>query len=68
MTAVRAVVSGRANWRQTARLVATELTRNLPSSDILSPEQRIGDPEATAATYSTGTRAFWIVALVWRPA
>jgi predicted metal-dependent enzyme (double-stranded beta helix superfamily) len=69
VTAVRAVVSGRADWRQTARLVATELTRNLPSSDILSPEQRIGDPESYRShlLHTESDGAFSIVALVWRP-
>jgi 3-mercaptopropionate dioxygenase len=44
-TAVRAVVGERAGWRETARLVASELERELPSPSILTPEQRAGDPE-----------------------
>ena len=42
--AVRAVVGRHADWRETARLVARELERRLPSSDILSDAQRAGDP------------------------
>ena len=45
VTAVRAVVNAHADWRQTARLVARELKRRLPSFDVLTPEQRIGDPD-----------------------
>jgi predicted metal-dependent enzyme (double-stranded beta helix superfamily) len=67
--AVRAIVSEGAEWQQTAQLVASELRRHLPPPEILSAEQRVGDPE----TYKShllhvepgGT--FSIVALVWRP-
>jgi 3-mercaptopropionate dioxygenase len=69
VTAVRAVVSGRADWRQTARLVAAELTRHLPSSHVLTPEQRIGDPAnyRSHLLHTEPDGAFSIVALVWRP-
>jgi predicted metal-dependent enzyme (double-stranded beta helix superfamily) len=67
--AVRAVVSRHLDWQQTARLVAAELSGNLPSADILSPEHRLGDPEGYRShvlhTEPGGT--FSIVALVWRP-
>ena len=45
VSAVRAVVDRHADWRQTARLVAGELARHLPAPDVLTPEQRIGDPK-----------------------
>src|SRR5918992_2419422 len=69
MTAVRAVVDERADWHQTARLVARELRRRLPSADVLTPAQRIGDPEGYRS-YPLHTEqggSFSIVALVWRP-
>ena len=69
VSATRAVVDVREDWRMTARLVAEELERRLPSPDILAPEQQIGGPEGYRShllhTEPDGT--FSIVALVWRP-
>ena len=69
VAAVRSAVSLHADWRKTARLVSDELARHLPSSDLLSSEQRIGDPEGYRShlLYSEPGGAFSIVALVWRP-
>ena len=69
VAAVRAVVSQHTNWHQTARLVVAELDRNLPTSDVLDPEQRIGHPEGYRShlLYTDSGGAFSIVALVWRP-
>lgn len=69
MAAVRAVVSSHVDWQQTARLVAEELAAHLPSADILSPEQRLGDPEGyrSHVLHSEPGGTFSIVALVWRP-
>ena len=69
MAAVRSVVSRHADWQETARLVSDELARHLPSSDVLSPDQRIGDPEGYRShlLHSEPGGAFSIVALVWRP-
>jgi 3-mercaptopropionate dioxygenase len=68
-TAVRAVVGRRAGWRETARLVASELERELPSPSILTPEQRAGDPERyqSQVLHAEPDGSFSIVALVWRP-
>jgi 3-mercaptopropionate dioxygenase len=69
VAAVRGVVRQGVDWRRTARLVAAELAAHLPSADVLSPEQRIGDPAGYRShilhTEPGGT--FSIVALVWRP-
>ena len=69
ITAVRAVVDERADWHQTARLVARELRRRLPSADVLTPAQRIGDPEGYRSNplHTEQDGSFSIVALVWRP-
>jgi predicted metal-dependent enzyme (double-stranded beta helix superfamily) len=69
VSAVRAVVQKHADWRQTARLVARELQRRLPSPDVLTPEQRIGDPEGYRSypLHTEPDGSFSIVALVWRP-
>jgi 3-mercaptopropionate dioxygenase len=68
-TAVRAAVARRSDWRETARLVASELEGHLPSPSILTAEQRIGDPETfrSHVLYSEPDGSFSIVALVWRP-
>ncbi len=68
-TAVRAAVGKRANWRYTAQLVASALERHLPSSSILTAEQRAGDPETykSEVLHAEGDGSFSIVALVWLP-
>jgi 3-mercaptopropionate dioxygenase len=67
--AVRAVVQGGADWQETARLVASELERHLPSPDVLTPEQRKGDEAAPRShvLHAEPDGAFSIVALVWLP-
>jgi len=67
--AVRAVVRRHADWRQTARLVADELARHLPTPEVVTPEQRVGSPDGYRShlLYSDPGGAFSIVALVWRP-
>jgi 3-mercaptopropionate dioxygenase len=69
VTAVRDVVSRHVGWQQTARLVADALERYLPTPDVLTAEQRVGDPMRFHShllhTEPDGT--FSIVALVWRP-
>jgi predicted metal-dependent enzyme (double-stranded beta helix superfamily) len=69
VTAVRAAVDGHADWRRTADLVAGELREHLPSPEILSVEQRIGDLERYRShlLYTEPDGAFSVVALVWRP-
>jgi 3-mercaptopropionate dioxygenase len=68
-TAVRVAVGKRANWRNTAELVASALERHLPSPSILTAEQRTGDPETykSEVLHSEPDGSFSIVALVWRP-
>jgi predicted metal-dependent enzyme (double-stranded beta helix superfamily) len=69
VAAVRAAIQKRADWRETARLVAIELEGHLPAPNVLTPEQRNGDAVGYRShvlhTEPGGT--FSIVALVWRP-
>jgi 3-mercaptopropionate dioxygenase len=69
VSAVRAVVERHADWRQTARLVAEERVRQLPAPDVLTPEQRIGDPKhyRSYPLHTEPDGSFSVVALVWRP-
>ena len=69
VSAIRAVVSRHADWRQTARLVARELERGLPTPDALTQKQRTGDPRGYRSypLHIEPDGSFSIVALVWRP-
>ena len=69
INATRAIVSRRAGWGQTARLVADELRRHPPSPEVLPNDQRLGDPDGYQShpLYTAPDGAFSIVALVWRP-
>lgn len=69
VAAVRSVVGRHADWRETARLVSDELARHLPPAEVLSPEERLGDPDGYRShlLYSEPGGAFSVVALVWRP-
>ena len=66
---VRTAVERQAGWTQTAQLVADQLRRHLPTSDVLTPEQRLGSPDDYVAHTLHGEPdgSFSIVALVWRP-
>ena len=67
--AVRGATRTGDNWAETADLVADVLWLHLPGPEILTAEQRYGDP----ATYrchllhAEPDGSFSIVALVWRP-
>ena len=66
---VRTAVERQAGWTQTAQLVADQLRRHLPTSDVLTPEQRLGSPDDYVAhtLHDEPDGSFSIVALVWRP-
>ncbi len=69
VTGIRAAVATGPGRRETAKLVADELRRNLPTPDVLTPQQRLGSPDGylghTLHVESDGS--FSIVGLVWRP-
>ena len=69
VTAVRAVVNKHADWRETARLVADELRSHLPSPEILTADQRVGDPDTHQShlLHAEADGSFSVVGLVWRP-
>jgi predicted metal-dependent enzyme (double-stranded beta helix superfamily) len=69
VASVHAAVAIPADWAQTARLVAGQLHRHLPSPRVLTPEQRLGDPNTYRShpLYIAPDGAFSIVGLVWRP-
>jgi 3-mercaptopropionate dioxygenase len=69
VSAVRAVTRRGASWAEAAGLVADQLRLHLPGPQILTAEQRYGDP----ATYrchllhAEPDGTFSVTALVWRP-
>jgi predicted metal-dependent enzyme (double-stranded beta helix superfamily) len=66
--AIRAVVNQHPDWQTTAQLVAGELERHLPSPEILTAEQRRGDPAGyqTHVLHVERDGSFSVLALVWR--
>jgi 3-mercaptopropionate dioxygenase len=66
---VRDAVGRRAGWRRTADLVAGRLRHRLPAPDVLTAEERIGDPRryASHTLYVEPDGSFSIVGVVWRP-
>jgi len=66
---IRKVVNRHGDWHNTARLVARELERNLPTPDVLTAEQRLGDPDRyrSHVLYAEPDGSFTVLALVWRP-
>lgn len=66
---VRAAVSRQVGWRETALLVGAELRRHLPAPDVLTAEERAGDPTTyqSHTLYAAPDGAFSVVGLVWRP-
>jgi 3-mercaptopropionate dioxygenase len=69
VAAVRAVVSKHADWRETAALVADVLEHRLPTPDVLSAEERAGDPSGhrSHVLHTEPDGSFSIVGLVWLP-
>jgi 3-mercaptopropionate dioxygenase len=67
--AVRGVVNRHRDGQTTAQLVAAELEQHLPSPEILTREQRRGDPAhyQTHVLHIEHDGSFSVVALVWRP-
>jgi 3-mercaptopropionate dioxygenase len=66
---VCSAIAMRDNWSHTAQLVADQLRAHLPSTDILSPEQREGSPDRAVGhtLYVEPDGSFSITAVVWRP-
>jgi 3-mercaptopropionate dioxygenase len=69
VSAVRAAVRRQAGWAETADLVADQLRLHLPGPEILTAEQRYGDPAGYRCHLLHGEPdgSFSVTALVWRP-
>ena len=66
---MRAVTRLFAGWAQTADLVADQLRLHLPGPEILTAEQRYGDPLGYRChlLHAEPDGSFSVQALVWRP-
>jgi len=66
---VRTAVDAHVGWSETAQRVAEQLRRHLPTTDVLTEEQRAGSPDDYRAhtLHVEPDGSFSIVALVWRP-
>jgi 3-mercaptopropionate dioxygenase len=66
---VRSVTQRKLGWGQTADLVADRLSRHLPRADVLTADQRQGDPAGYQChlLHSEADGSFSILALVWLP-
>ena len=66
---VRTAVAERANWSDTAELVAEQLRRHLPGLDVLTARQRLGSADGyrSHTLHVEPGGSFSIVGLVWRP-
>jgi 3-mercaptopropionate dioxygenase len=67
--AVRNAIGVHADWSETADLVADALRRHLPVPEVLTIEQRLGDPDRFRShhLHIEPDGSFSIIALVWRP-
>jgi 3-mercaptopropionate dioxygenase len=67
--AVRSVTRRQLGWARTADLVSERLRQHLPDPDILTAEQRDGDPLTYRCDllHAEADGTFSVVAMVWRP-
>jgi 3-mercaptopropionate dioxygenase len=66
---VRGAVAAHVDWRATARLVAEQLRRHLPTPEVLTAEQRLGSPDdyRSHTLHVEPDGSFSVIAVVWRP-
>jgi predicted metal-dependent enzyme (double-stranded beta helix superfamily) len=66
---IRAATQRHADWQRTAELVAWELRTHLPGPDILTTDERAGDPEDYRChiLHVEPDGSFSVTAMVWRP-
>jgi 3-mercaptopropionate dioxygenase len=65
---IRTAVNSHAGWAETAQLVADQLRRHLPSTDVLTTAQRLGSADGyrSHTLHVEPDGSFSIVAVVWR--
>jgi predicted metal-dependent enzyme (double-stranded beta helix superfamily) len=66
---VRTAIAEHADWPATAELVADQLRKYLPGPEVLTAEQRLGEPDGYTShnLHIEPDGSFSIIAVVWRP-
>jgi predicted metal-dependent enzyme (double-stranded beta helix superfamily) len=66
---IRAATREHADWQRTAELVALELGRCLPGPEVLTADERAGDPDEYRChlLHVEPDGSFSVTAMVWRP-
>jgi len=66
---VRTAIADHADWPTTAELVADQLRKYLPGPEVLTAEQRLGEPDGYTShnLHIEPDGSFSIIAVVWRP-
>jgi 3-mercaptopropionate dioxygenase len=66
---VRTAIAEHADWPTTAELVADQLRKYLPGPEVLTAEQRLGEPDGYTShnLHIEPDGSFSIIAVVWRP-
>jgi 3-mercaptopropionate dioxygenase len=69
LTALREVTAQHQDWTRTAQLAAAQLRAHLPGPDLLTAQERAGDPAAYVShvLHTEPDGSFSVCALVWRP-
>ena len=66
---VRTAIAEHADWPATAELVADQLRKYLPGPEVLTAEQRLGEPDGYTShnLHIEPDGSFSIIAVVWLP-
>jgi predicted metal-dependent enzyme (double-stranded beta helix superfamily) len=66
---VRGAIATHADWSRTAERVADQLRLHLPGPDVLTAEQRLGDPDeyCSHTLHVESDGSFSVIAVIWRP-
>ena len=66
---IRAAARTGADWQRTAELVADALRPHLPGADLLTAQERLGDPDGYRChiLHAEPDGLFSVTAMVWRP-
>ncbi len=69
ISGIRAATQRHADWQRTAEMVASELGRQLPRPQILTEQERAGDPDGYRChvMHVEPDGSFSVTAMVWRP-